>query len=76
MNQSDLVKEQTRLTRAEEQKVWEMLDIEQSKLAISSLVADAQFMQADASTIKAKVEEMMRPLELEQRKWEMWVKGS
>ena len=64
MNQSELVSEQIKLTQAEEQKIWEMLDIEQNKLAIASIAAEAEHRKADASMIGAMASEIRAIVEM------------
>lgn len=64
VNNSKLIKEKVRLTKAQEQEVWEKLDIAYNQLDLQGLMTQASLSQADASMIRAKVEEVMRPMEL------------
>ena len=73
LNNAELIKARTKLTTTEEQAVWENLDIAYNKLALEGLAVEGQLTSADAQKIRAKVEESLRPAELSQRKWEMWV---
>tara|TARA_E500000331_G_scaffold127130_1_gene124714 strand:+ start:3698 stop:4687 length:990 start_codon:yes stop_codon:yes gene_type:complete len=62
---SNLLKSKVELTDAQEQEIWEKLEIAYNKLELEGLSVDASLKQADASMIKATVEEAMRPMELE-----------
>jgi hypothetical protein len=73
MNQAENIAANTKLTRTEEQLAWEKMDVVYNELALKGLDTEARLTSADAGMIRSKVEEELRPLELSQRKWEMWV---
>ena len=74
LNNAELIEARTKLTTTEEQAVWEKLDIAYNKLALEGLAVEGQLTSADAQKLKSVVEEELRPLELKQKKWEMWVR--
>ena len=49
------------------------MDVVYNELALKGLDTEARLTSADANMIRSRVEEALRPLELGQRKWEMWV---
>jgi hypothetical protein len=73
LNGADLIKAQTKLTNSEEQALWEKLDIMYDELMLKQFDTEAKIKSADASMIRAKVEETMEPLKLDFQKKKMWV---
>ena len=73
MNQAENIAANTKLTRTEEKLAWEKMDVVYNELALKGLDTEARLTSADANMIRSRVEEALRPLELGQRKWEMWV---
>ena len=59
LNGADLIKAQTKLTNSEEQALWEKLDIMYDELMLKQFDTEAKIKSADASMIRAKVEETM-----------------
>ncbi len=65
---SNLLKSKVKLTDAQEQEVWEKLDIAYNRLELEGLSIDAVLKKADADMIRAKVIEAMEPMKLEVEK--------
>jgi hypothetical protein len=65
---SNLLKSKVKLTDAQEQEIWEKLDIAYNKLELEGLSVDAVLKKADADMIRAKVIEAMEPMKLEVEK--------
>jgi hypothetical protein len=65
---SNLLKSKVKLTDAQEQEVWEKLDIAYNRLELEGLSVDAVLKKADADMIRAKVIEAMEPMKLDVEK--------